>query len=62
MNHRGRPSLRIPRNSYSDYSPNRLAGCHILETSVTVTMFAVSAEALFHASDYYHRFDFERTR
>jgi hypothetical protein len=60
MNHHGKPSLRIPRNSYSDYSPNRLVGCHILETSATVS--AVSAEALFHGSDYYHRYDFERTR
>ena len=60
MNHHGRLSLLIPRNSYFDYSPNMLAGCHILETSVTVS--AVSAEALFHESDYYHRFDFKRTR
>ncbi len=57
MNHHGRPSLRIPRNSHFDYSPNRLVGCHILETNVTVS--AVSAEALFLATGCYHIFDFE---
>ena len=56
MNHHGRPSLQSPRNSYFDYSPNRLNGCHILETIVVV--YAVLAEALLHVTDYYHRFDF----
>ena len=59
MNHLGRLSLRILRNSYFDFSPNRLIECHILETIVIKS--AVPAEALFHASDYYHIFDFKRT-
>ena len=59
-NHHGRPNLQTLRNSYFDYTPNMLIGCHILETSAIV--YAVSAEALLHVTDYYHRFDFERTR
>jgi hypothetical protein len=59
-NHHGTPSLQSPPNSYFDYTPNMLIGCHILETIVVV--YTVSAEALLHATDYYHRFDFERTR